>query len=299
MRFVLERDLNDLLARTVPPEGLEDRALGLVRTIEQGSVLLQQVRDTLGIDIPLDLSPQDGAPRSVRDPGKEMAIRVELPWKLAGRIDPAIARALVGHELGHHLDAQATTCRHIRPWAGYASWVQATGRVSPETLERARVHLLACEVTADRVALIAAQDLDATVHAQHMLLTGLPAPLSDVVSIVAQSRQLSRRALANDGGAISERALRIHALCRFSETEDYRLLVGEGSGGPELAEVDEEIRTLAQRPQAEPSLHAESQEQSQTSRTPSAGERPRVADLSPEELESRFQELERRHGYRS
>jgi hypothetical protein len=307
-RFPLERELNNVLARTVPPEGLEDRALGLVRTVEQGSVLLRQVRDILGIEIPLDLAPRENAPRSVRDPGDEVAIRVELPWKLAGRIDPVISRALVGHELGHHLDSQATSCRHLRPWDGYASWVQATGRTSSQTLECARVHLLACEITADRVALVAAQDLQATVHAQHMLLTGLPAPLaSDVQSIIEQSRRLARRVLADDVSSLSERALRIYALSRFSETRDYRLLANIANDGPELAEVDEELEGLARRPHAEVALEggAGRAEVGQGSADRPFVEQSRdgsdakVAALSPTELESRFQELERRYGYRS
>jgi hypothetical protein len=101
-----------------------------------------------------------------------------------------------------------------------------------------------CELTADRVGLLACQDLEAALRLEMISISGLGAGslTMDTQAYLAQCKELVEFELANgtkvDGGTHPAHGLRAYAVWLFSETKTYRELTGRGPGTRDLAEVD-------------------------------------------------------------
>ncbi len=172
----------------------------------------------------------------------EAPILLEIQGRLLPLLDDAALLAVFGHELGHYL--------------AHGSW-SALGRAHglkgaighPSVDDRLARQLLALsmlgELTADRVGLLACQDLDAMLRLEMVTLTGLSgdALTWDTDAYLAQCKDLMESVLAAHGSVYGsthpEHNLRAYALWLFSETRTYRDLTGKGPGTRTLAEVDE------------------------------------------------------------
>src|SRR4029077_18562833 len=99
------------------------------------------------------------------------------------------------------------------------------------------------ELTADRVGLLACQDLTAMLRLEMTTITGLSSGdlTWDTEAYLAQCRDLIEDELraGSDVRGVThpEHSLRAYALWLFSETRPYRALTGRGPGPRELAEV--------------------------------------------------------------
>ena len=100
------------------------------------------------------------------------------------------------------------------------------------------------ELTADRVALLACQDLGALLRLMLVTVSGLAVGELhyDTDAYLAQCTELIEEDLRTgaiaQGGTHPEHNLRVYAAWLFSETRTYRELTGRGPGSRELAEVD-------------------------------------------------------------
>jgi tellurite resistance protein/RecA/RadA recombinase len=168
---------------------------------------------------------------------------LEIQGSLLTRLDGAAMLGLFGHELGHFLAHGPDS-----PIRRAFSLMPALGRVDDRALEHALSRLsMMAELTADRVALLACQDLGAMLRLEMVTLTGLASGelTWDTDAYLAQCRDLIETGL-REGGEIRgvthpEHSLRAYALWLFSETRTYRELTGRGPGTRELSEVDAAI----------------------------------------------------------
>lgn len=170
----------------------------------------------------------------------ETPILLEIQGALLPRLDGHALLGLFGHELGHYLAHGPTS-----PIRRALTVMPALGRVDDRSLEHplSRLSMMA-ELTADRVGLLACQDLRAMLRLEMVTLTGLSSGelTWDTEAYLAQCRDLIEAGLregANVRGVTHpEHSLRGYALWLFSETRTYRELTGQGPGTRELADVD-------------------------------------------------------------
>jgi tellurite resistance protein/RecA/RadA recombinase len=173
----------------------------------------------------------------------ETPILLEIQGALLPRLDGPAMLGLFGHELGHYLAHGPTS-----PIRRALTVMPALGRVDDRSLELPLSRLsMVAELTADRVGLVACQDLGAMLRLEMVTLTGLSSGelTWDTGAYLAQCRELIESGLregANVRGVTHpEHSLRAYALWLFSETRTYRALTGHGPGTRELAEVDATI----------------------------------------------------------
>lgn len=186
---------------------------------------------------------------------------MEVQGRLLPLLDDRTALALFGHELGHYLAHG--------PWSELGAVhvvALAAGRLAgiPPELDAALQALSVLrELTADRVGLLASQDLHAALRLEMVATTGLSAECLtwDTAAYLAQCQELMR-SVSDDGTGIyasshPEHSLRAYALWLFSETREYHALTGRGSGHRALADVDEHLWRLLGSPhlQAGSSYH--------------------------------------------
>lgn len=171
----------------------------------------------------------------------ESPILLEIHGRLLPLLDEGALLGLFGHELGHYL-------AHGR-WGSLGRAHGIKGAVGhPELdddLQRDLLMLsMLAELTADRVGLLACQDLQAMLRLEMITLTGLSGEVLtwDTEAYLAQSRELMESVLdAGDtiyGSTHPEHSLRAYALWLFSETRAYRELTGRGPATRDLDEVD-------------------------------------------------------------
>ncbi|HVV88664.1 MAG TPA: DUF4011 domain-containing protein, partial [Kofleriaceae bacterium] len=196
-----------------------------------------EARRILRVDGALELyqrsGPENAAMHRVAAP-----ILLELHGSLMPRLDGPALLALIGHELGHYL-------AH-----GPASPPQPAlripgGAVDEVTFEALQSRLsMACELTADRVALLACQDLGALLRLMLVTVSGLAVGelTYDTDAYLAQCKDLIEEDLrvgaVAKGDSHPEHGLRVYAAWLFSETRLYRELTGRGPGTREVADVD-------------------------------------------------------------
>lgn len=174
-------------------------------------------------------------------------ILLEIQGALLARLDGPTLLGLFGHELGHYLAHGPRS-----PVRDALSLTRALGRVELEpAFEWALSRLsMTAELTADRVGLLACQDLHAMLRLEMVTLTGLSSSelTWDTEAYLAQCRDLIEVGL-RDGTEIHgithpEHSLRAYALWLFSETRTYQRLTGRGPGTKDLAEVDAVIARI-------------------------------------------------------
>lgn len=170
-------------------------------------------------------------------------ILLELQDRLLGLLDEGAAIALFGHELGHFLAHGPST--ELGATLVTALAMAEQGLLGARATLAAGQLAVARELTADRVGLLATQDLEAALRLELVAITGLrgEALAWDTKAYLAQCRALMEATLASDGAAATasthpEHGLRAWALWLFAETAEYRALTGQGPGTRALAEVD-------------------------------------------------------------
>lgn len=210
----------------------------------------------LGVTGELEVYQRNGAENAAMHLSSE-PILLEIQGALLPKLDGATMLGLFGHELGHFLahgpHSGVRGARGVMP---------ALGQVEDDDLTFALSRLsMMSELTADRVGLLACQDLHAMLRLEMVTLTGLAsAELTwDTEAYLAQCKELIETALAEGthvkGLTHPEHSLRAYALWLFSESRQYRELTGRGDGTRELAEVDEVIaRCFGGTPDAHTSI---------------------------------------------
>ena len=210
----------------------------------------------LGVAGELELYQRSGAENAsihlVSEP-----ILLEIHGSLLSLLDADTLLGVFGHELGHYLAHGPAS-----PLRGPLALTSLLGRVEldrPFEQELSRLSMLA-ELTADRIGLLACQDLHAMLRLEMVTLTGLSsgALTWDTEAYLAQSRDLMEAELAEGGGFYGkthpEHNLRAYALWLFSETKTYQALTGRGPGTRELVHVESllarflDVDSDAQRP---------------------------------------------------
>ena len=194
-------------------------------------------QQVLGIAGTLELyqrsGPENAAMHMVAEP-----ILLEIHGSLLPRLDPGALLALFGHELGHYL-AHGPASPH------QAAARIPRGLVDDRALDAALSRLsMARELTADRCALLACQDLSALLRLMLVTVSGLAVGelTYDTDAYLAQCKDLIEQDLR--AGAVAreethpEHGLRVYAAWLFSETRAYHALTGRGPGTRELADVD-------------------------------------------------------------
>ena len=218
--------------------------------------LAQQAQRVLGVPGMIELyqrsGPENAGMHFVVEP-----ILLEIQGALLPRLDAGALLALFGHELGHYLAHGPTS-----PHRGALSVMAALGIVDDDELTFALSRLsMMGELTADRVAMLACQDLGALLRLMLGTVSGLAvSELNyDTAGYLAGCKELIEADLAEgaglQGGTHPEHGLRVYAAWLFSETRTYRDLTGRGPGTRELVEVDDFIARFfgaARRPVHDP-----------------------------------------------
>ena len=219
-----------------------------------------QVQQRLGVTGALELYQRKGSENAamhfVVDP-----ILLELNGSLLSQLDPRALAALIGHELGHYLAHGPTS--PVRG-ARVAAAVLGGQQIGDErlTLALSRFSMM-CELTADRVGLLACQDLSAALRLEMICVSGLGNGdlVMDTDAYLAQCKELVELELASGSAITSDthpsHGLRVYAISLFSETRTYRELTGRGPGTRELADVDAIIGRYFDREEAIPLDHSQ------------------------------------------
>lgn len=161
---------------------------------------------------------------------------IQLVGPLVAVLDDDALRALLGHEIGHRLahgpDADPPSLRFRE------STLNPNGAL-------ARSYAVATEITADRFALLACQDLSALVRLEVTSRTGLPATSLGLlehqhVADVCAAVEAGRAALF-DGPGHPSGELRLYAASLFHRSGAYRALTGGGLGQLEIQDVDDRV----------------------------------------------------------
>lgn len=173
-------------------------------------------------------------------------ILISFDGRVLAQLDSNAQRYIIGHELGHHL-AHGLVPR----------WI---GERHPAGLRAASVEKMtaalsmARELTADRIGLLACQDLDAALRTEMLSTTGLAvASLGwSTRAYLDQCRALMAETLASGqtilGETHPEHSMRAYALWLFSESDVYRSLTGQGPGSRSLREIDDQLGQLLGAP---------------------------------------------------
>jgi hypothetical protein len=247
---------------------------------------------------------------------------VSIHWRSLAHLDDDALLAVLGHELGHHLAHNGARAKGPDPRLVY--WRLHDDR-SSEIREVAAAYSRASELTADRFALLACQDLDAVLRL-FASLSG-SAGGQDMGDFLASSRKraedlLGRKKRAT-GDSHPEMAVRAYAVWLFSQSDTYCRLARRGPGSRPLLEIDMALASLvgpsddAVVPFDEPTWmdgvgeaiydgserigRAIGQRVAQIGATLRGGSERRappqddpLADVEDDDLEHRFRELERR-----
>ena len=209
----------------------------------------RQALDALGIDKPIEIYQSNGRENAAVHLVEEPIV-LEIQGRLLTLLDPGAAIALFGHELGHYLahGPQGTIGRQVALADAIASADVPTG------LHRlASTVALLKELTADRFALLACQDLDAVLRLEMIATTGLPAGgiTYETRAYLAQCRELMEATLAAGDGVLGvehpEHNLRAYAAWLFSESDVYCAITGKGPGTRPIVEVDAVLARIVSR----------------------------------------------------
>ena len=201
--------------------------------------IAHEAKRVLGVTGELELYQRSG-PENAAMHMVDAPILLEIHGSLVSRLDERALLGVFGHELGHFLAHGATS-----PLTPAHAITSVLGELNdkPLTITLSRLSM-AMELTADRVGLLACQDLTAMLRLEMAAITGLSSgELSwDTDAYLVNCRELMDAEL-RDGkaarfGSHPEHSLRAYALWLFSETRTYQQLTGRGPGTRDLAEVD-------------------------------------------------------------
>jgi hypothetical protein len=155
-----------------------------------------QAKAVLGIAGPLELYQRRGAENAsmhfVVEP-----ILLEIHGAILPQLDAGALLALVGHELGHYLAHGPTSAS--RDALVMKNVVTAVDLDDPALALAASRFSMMCELTADRVGLLACQDLEAALRLEMISISGLGAGslTMDTQAYLAQCKELVEFELAN------------------------------------------------------------------------------------------------------
>ncbi len=172
----------------------------------------------------------------------ESPILVEIHGRLLPLLDEGALLGVFGHELGHFL---AHGPRSPSGVVHLLTSVIGQPDLDPQLEYWLSTLSMIAELTADRVGLVACQDLHAMLRLEMIALTGLSADVLrwDTDTYLAQSCELMESVLERGervlGRTHPEHSLRAYALWLFSETDVYRELTGTGPGTRRLNQVDD------------------------------------------------------------
>lgn len=235
--------LADVFAQRDPKEQrrrLMARSLRLTESMAGAAYrVAHEAKRVLGVTGDLELYQRSG-PENAAMHMVDAPILLEIQGSLLSRLDERALLGLFGHELGHFLAHGPTS-----PLTPTHAITGMLGEVDDKPLNVTLSRLsMAMELTADRVGLLASQDLSAMLRLEMAAITGLASgELSwDTDAYLANCRELMEAEL-RDGkaagfGSHPEHNLRAYALWLFSETRTYQQLTGRGPGTRDLAEVD-------------------------------------------------------------
>jgi hypothetical protein len=166
----------------------------------------------------------------------ESPFAVRLIGPVAHGLDDRALAALVGHELGHWL---AGGPRADPPSRLHHAWELGA---PPSLYKLCRI---ASELTADRFALVAAAELEATVRLEVACET-LDDPRAMGLRELDHLAELVRKLRAGEAQVFCEThpspAFRLYATWLFWRSDLHRELTGTGPGELPVREVDEELR---------------------------------------------------------
>lgn len=240
----------------------------------------------------------------------DSAMEITLLGRVAQLSDRAF-RALIGHEIGHHL---AHGWRSNPP-----STLRSTLSRHPANAY-GRAGYLSTELTADRFALLAAQDVDAMVelelasdftHGTQLVWM----PVKDYVEECLRNVDRGMDLVHAESGYPTV-PFRIYATRLFWTSDVFQRLTGLGPGLNSLRDIDDLLRALGTRAIARAAIplpnffssdtladwrHPHTGARDEPSRPPSTSadvdddDDPLAMD-EPDDLERRFRDLERRQG---
>ena len=208
----------------------------------------REAQRILGVRGEIQLFQRSGAENASIHMASE-PILMEIHGSLLSVLDSRSLLGVFGHELGHYVAHGPDS--PLRGPLALTSLLGAVELERPFEQDLSKLSMLA-ELTADRVGLLACQDLHAMLRLEMVTLTGLSsgALTWDTEAYLAQSRDLIESALKDGTGFYGrthpEHHLRAYALWLFSETQTYRDLSGEGPASRDLREVDELIAQFFQ-----------------------------------------------------
>jgi hypothetical protein len=204
--------------------------------------IADEARDVLGIDRQVEVHPTNerlaAAHRAEGGP-----LVVSIHWRSLAHLDDDALLAVLGHELGHHLAHNGARADGPDPRLVY--WRLHDDR-SSEIREVAAAYSRASELTADRFALLACQDLDAVLRLFASLSPS--AAVEDTEGFLASSKRraedLLGRKVRASGDSHPEMAVRAYAVWLFSQSDAYRRLTRRGPGSRPLRDIDMALASL-------------------------------------------------------
>jgi hypothetical protein len=240
-RLALEEQLRPSTRRTASEGMLRDEP-GELRTIAR------EVAALVGIGGPLEIYQHNGALRAWVT-GQGTTTRVHLGGPGLGVLSAPELRVMLGEALGTwmlHLAEGAPEREAIRVARGWRAVRVAAAR-DTRAIRAGRL-LTACEISADRLALVAAGGLEPYLTAEMKQGTDLgnEALRFEPAAFLAQIREALAESVGQLGRAPSRLDLfiRIRAAELFAASDAFHAITGWGQGDRPLAEVNQEVARL-------------------------------------------------------
>jgi hypothetical protein len=215
-----------------------DAWLGSLTAEARVGRLADEARRVLGVDREVEVHPtRERLAAAHRAEGGPLI--VSLHWRALAGLDDDALLAVLGHELGHHLAHNGARPEGPDPRFVYFSLYADR---SSEIREVAAAYSRAAELSADRFALLACQDLDAVLRLFSALSDDPAARGRDPAELLAASRERAEGLLASrkraTGDSHPEMSVRVHAAWMFAQSDVYYRLTGRGAGTRSLLDVD-------------------------------------------------------------
>jgi hypothetical protein len=220
-----------------------DAWLGSIAVESRVRAIVDEARRVLGVDREVEVHATDARLAAAHRTDSGPLI-LSLHWCGLASLDDDALLAVIGHELGHHLAHNGV--RRDGPDPYLVHWRLHADR-SSEVRETAAAYSRGAELTADRFALLACQDLDALLRLFAALSTEASARVS-TSAFLAVSKARSEDLLANKqrakGDSHPELLVRAFGAWLFSQSDVYHQLTGRGSGTLSLLDVDMRLAQL-------------------------------------------------------
>jgi len=221
-----------------------DAWLGALTTEARVERVTDEARRVLGVDREVEVHPtSERLAAAHRTEGGPLV--VSLHWRALAGLDDDALLAVIGHELGHHLAHNGA--RPDGPDPRLVYWRLRDDR-SSTIREVAAAYSRAAELTADRFALLACQDLDAVLRLFSALSREGTAGEQEPADFFAACRERAEGLLARkqraSGDSHPEIPVRAFAAWLFSQSDVYHRLTGRGSAARPLLHVDMLLASL-------------------------------------------------------